>query len=88
MTTFVIAGGFGVKNGLLVSSILRDRTCDRVVQASVQSAEVLDVDWRIQLQREVSDGLTHIPVVVHNLRYGESVQFEIMAMTRSGSADL
>jgi hypothetical protein len=85
---FIIANGFGIKNGLVASSVLCNRTCDRVVQASVQRAEVLDVDWRIQLQREVGDGLTYIPVVVHDLRHGESLQLEIMTMTRSASADL
>ena len=85
---FVIASGFGINSGLVASSVLRDRTGDRVIQASVQCAEVLDVDWRIQLQREIGDGLTHIPVVVHDLRNGESLQLEIMAMTRSAPADL
>ena len=45
----VIATGFGVNSGLVASSVLRDGTCDRVIQASVECAKVVDVDWRIQL---------------------------------------
>ena len=85
---FVIASGVGIKKRLVASSVLRNRTRDSVVQASVQCAKVLDADWRIQLQREVGDGLTHIPVIVHDLRHRESLQLEIMAVALSAPADL
>jgi hypothetical protein len=40
------------------------------------------------LQRQVGDGLTHIPVVVHDLRHGKSLQLAIITVARSGSPDL
>ena len=85
---FVIASGVGIKKRLMASPVLRNGTRDRVVQASVQCAEVLDADGRVQLQREVGDGLTHIPVIVHDLRHRESLQLEIMAVALSAPADL
>jgi len=85
---FVIASGVGLKKRLVAASVFRHGTRDRVVQASVQCPEILHADRRLQLQRQVGDGLTHIPVVVHDLSDGESLQLEIMAVARSGSADL
>ena len=84
----VIASGVGIKKRLMASPVLCNGTRDRVVQASVQCAEVLDADGRVQSQREVGDGLTHIPVIVHNLRHRESLQLEIMAVALSAPADL
>src|SRR4030095_4249099 len=83
-----IACGYGIKKRLVAASVFRHGTRDSVVQASVQGPEILHADRRLQLQRQVGDGLTHIPVVVHDLGDGESLQLEIMAVARSGSADL
>ena len=85
---FVISSGFGIKKQLVAASVFRNGTRDSVVQASVQGPELLHADRRLQLQRQVGDGLTHIPVVVHDLRHGKSLQLEIMAVARSASADL
>ena len=66
---FVVSRGFGIEQGLIASSELRDRARDRVVETSIQGAEIIDADRRIQLQGEVGDGLTHIAIVVHDLRH-------------------
>ena len=76
---------FGIKQRPIALPVLGHGAGDRVVQASVQGAEVLDADGRVQLQREIGDGLTHIPVIVDDLRHRESLQMQIMACAqRSG----
>ena len=85
---FVIAGGFSIKKRLVAASVFRNGTRDSVVQTPVQCAKVLDADGRVQLQREVGDGLTHIPVIVHDLRHRESLQLEMVAVALSAPADL
>ena len=80
---FVVASGVGIKKRLMASPVLVDGTRDRIVGAFVQCAEVLDADGRVQLQREVGDGLAHIAVIVHDLRHRESLQLEIMAVALS-----
>ena len=85
---FVVASGFGIEQGLVAPSELRDGARDRVIETSIQGAEVVDADRRIQLEGEVGDGLTHIPIVVHDLRHRESLKVEIVAMAPGACIDL
>ena len=75
------ARGLLVEGGLIPSApILGDGARNRVVQASVQRAEVIDADRRAELQRQIGDGLTDVAVVVDDLRHGEALKQQVVPM--------
>jgi hypothetical protein len=71
-----------------LTSVLGNRASDRVVKASVQRAKVVGTDGCVQFDGQLRDGLTDIAIVVHDLRHGEPLKQEVMAMLDRAPADL
>jgi hypothetical protein len=67
---------------------LRDCVGDRVVETAVQRAELFDRERRVELDRQVGDGLAEIAVVVDDLVDGVAEVQELLAMGRGRHADL
>ena len=74
-------------DGRALSSILRDRARDGVVEAPVQYAKVPDADRSARFHGEVGDGLADVAVVMHHLRHGESLQLQITPVLGGASVN-
>ena len=59
---------------ILPAPVLGDGARDGVVKASVQRAEIIRADRRAQFYRQLGDRLTHVAVLMHDLRDGESLK--------------
>ena len=70
------------------SARLRHRARNRVVEALVEPAELIDADRSARLHGQVGDRLAHVAVVVHDLRHGESLQLQILPVQRGAPVDL
>src|SRR5687767_3778181 len=83
------ACGLSVDTGLIsLTSVLGDCARDGIVKASVQRTKVVRADRRVQFHRQLSDGLTDVAIVVHDLRHGETLKQEVMSMFDRAAADL
>ena len=83
------AQGFPIEGGLIsLPPVFRDRAGDRVVKAGVQCPEVLCGNRNVHVHCHLRDGLTHVTIVVNNLRHGESLTQEVMPVPDRDAADL
>ena len=75
--------------GLLsLAPVLRHRGRNGVVKASVQRAKVAGTDRRIYFYGQLGDRLTHVAVVVDDLRDGQPLMQQIIPVLSSGPGDL
>ena len=65
--------GIGHQQVALVTE-LGDSIGDRVVEASIERTELVDLDNRIKLEGQVRYGLAKIAVVVNDLLDGKAMQ--------------
>jgi hypothetical protein len=83
------AGRFPVDARLIsLAPVLGHRARDGIVQASVQRPKVVGADRCVQFHRQLGYGLTHIAIIVYDLRHGESLKQEVMSMLDRAPADL
>lgn len=62
------ANGFSVDGGLIsFAPVLGDRARDGVIKASVQHTKVIRADRCARFRGQLSDGLTDVAIVVHDL---------------------
>ena len=64
------------------------RTRDGLVETLVERPKVIDADWFGPLYRQIGDGLTHVPVAVHDLGQGEALPLQIAAVARGAAVDV
>jgi hypothetical protein len=63
-----------------LAPVLGHRARDGIVQASVQYPKVFRADRCGQFDRQFGDGLTHVALVMHDLRDGEPLTQEVMSV--------
>ena len=81
--------GLSIDAGLIsLTAVLGHCARDGVIEESVQRPKVVGADRRVQFDRELGDGLTDVAIVVHHLRYGESLTQEIVSVLDRAPADL
>ena len=66
------------------ATVFGDGARDGVVQALVQHVKVGRADVRAPFHRQLRDGLADVAIVVHDLRYGEPLHQEIVAVKECG----
>ena len=62
-----LVSGISFKGLITFLRVLSDGGCDGVVKGSVQQAEVIRADGRVQFHRHLGDGLTDVAVAMHDL---------------------
>jgi hypothetical protein len=85
----VAAHALSIERGLILSTpVLGDSARDGVVKASVQRAKLIRADGRAHFYRQLGDRLTHVAVVMHDLRDGEPLKQQGMPVLNRASANL
>src|SRR4051794_12692973 len=62
--------------------MLSHRVRNGCVEAPIQDVEFVRCDWRILVDRQLGDRLADVPVVVHDLRHGETQAEQVSSMAR------
>src|SRR5205823_13025297 len=87
--TLVPACGLSIDAGLIsFAPVFGDSTGDGVVETSVQRAKVLRADRGVQFHCQFGDGLAHVTIVVDDLRDGEPLEKQVVAVVYRCSADV
>jgi hypothetical protein len=73
---------------LAFASVDRDSARDRVVQSSVERLEVFRADRRVRFRRQLGNGLTDVPIIVHDLRHGEPLEEQVVSVLAGALVDL
>jgi hypothetical protein len=84
----VPAHALSIERGLILSTpVLGDSARDGVVKTSVQRAKIIRPDGRAHFYRHLGDRLTHIALLMHDLRDGEPLTQQGLPVLNRGSAD-
>ena len=81
--------GLSIEGGLILfAPEFSDGARDGVVKASVQRAKVVGADRRVLFHCQLGDGLTHVAIIVHDLRDREPLKQQVMPVLDCASTDL
>src|SRR5437868_5436343 len=85
---FVKGMDSGVHTDIASIRKLRDRLRNGIVETAVKGTELIDFDGLLALDREITDRLTEVAIVVNDLVQRESTGEQLVTVLRGRSTDL
>ncbi len=73
---------------LAFARVRRDGARDRLVQTSIQRAEVIRAERRVRFYRQLGNGLTDVAIIVNDLRHGEPLKEKVVSVLAGAPVDL